>query len=191
MRIDVSGSRIMFPPECACCCDIADTLLQVSATKTRGKRVIHTSTNVWDVPYCSRCVRHVKAAEFARSLALFFAALSVVACVYLWNQVNSTTGATFGILGLACTAGVYGFMISHARSDCAASCARLGKAMAYLGWHGTLHQFEVVSRQFATDFMAANQKKLVNLSAQARSLLAKSGSAEPPNAPRSPRRYVS
>jgi hypothetical protein len=59
-----------------------------------------------------------------------------------------------------------------------------------MGWHGTLHQFDILSLNFALAFMVANERKLVNLSPEAMELLASSGHVPNPRAPRSPRRHM-
>jgi|SRR5579863_1041253 len=191
MRIDLSGHSFVFPAKCACCGGPADAELAVSAIKTTGKRVVHTKTNVWDVPYCINCVRHVKAVEAAKALAWVLGILSVVIGVFLGYAVNSGTGIIMGGLALLGTGMVYANRLSQARSQCGSTCVCVGRAVAYLGWHGTLHQFEVLSAPFARDFMTSNQGKLVNLSSEARNLLAEAGSVPKTNTPRTPRRYMS
>ncbi len=190
MRIDLSGQSFVFPDKCACCGGPADTELATSATKSSGKRVVHTKTNVWDFPYCGRCVGHVKSAEGARALAWIVGILSIVLGVVLGYAVNPANGIAVGMLGIVGMGFVYGSRMAQARGQCGAECVGVGRAMTYLGWHGTLHQFEVHSAVFARDFMIANQSKLVNLSAQAKNLLVAAGSISKTNA-RSLRRYLS
>jgi len=72
----------------------------VSASKSTGKRVVHTKTNAWDFPYCSDCVRHVRAAEAATALAWTLAVVSVIAGGILWGVVSPYLGIPAGVLGL-------------------------------------------------------------------------------------------
>jgi hypothetical protein len=191
MRIDASGHSFVFPAACACCCSLSDVEMSVSASKSSGKRVVHTSTNAWDIPYCSRCIGHVNAVESGNRLigiltfvALFFGAV-------LWYAAGSTMAAASTIL-MAIAIGLSGrSLTARARSQCSTDCACVGKAVAYLGWHGTVHQFEISSPRFAQNFMVTNQSKLVNLSQQARKLLEQSGSISKANGRRVPRRYRS
>src|SRR5689334_15882635 len=69
MQVDVSGQQFVFPDICACCCGHANSTLSVAASKSTGKKVVHTRTNTWDFPYCGACLGHVRAAEAAVSLA--------------------------------------------------------------------------------------------------------------------------
>jgi hypothetical protein len=191
MRIDVSGHSFVFPDECACCGDAADAELGVSATKTSGKRVVHRKTNAWDIPYCGRCVGHVKSAQAARMFALLLGFSSIVVGAFLWYAVNPGIGILGGsVTLLGATLGCSMWM-SEARARCSSACVCVGSAVAYLGWHGTLHKFDVKSASFARDFMTANRSKLVNLSPQARNVLANAGTVSNTNAPRTPRRYQS
>jgi hypothetical protein len=189
MRIDASGHNFVFPHKCACCGGAADTELGASATKSSGKRVVHTKTNVWDFPYCSRCVGHVMSAEGTRTVALILGIVSVSFGLFLGFVASATSGVMIGTLAIVGTGFIYRRGMAKARARCGADCVCVGRAMAYLGWYGTLHQFEVSSPQYAHDFMKSNQSKLVNLSVQAKNLLA--GSPSPKTDARTPRRYQS
>src|SRR5688500_3741828 len=59
--VQISARVIRWPHVCACCCRGADTYVEVSSTRTWGKRVVHTHTRGWDVPYCERCLAHIQA----------------------------------------------------------------------------------------------------------------------------------
>lgn len=190
MQIDVSGHSFVFPDRCACCCGAANASLSISATKTSGKRVVHSKTNVWDVSYCNQCLAHVKAVESARTLAWLFTALSVFVAAIFWSEVGQTAGIGIGLLAMAGTLILFSNRMQQARSMCSPNCACVGRAATYLGWHGSLHKFDFASASFASEFMVINQKKLVNLSPQARTLLSQSGVSDASNVPRSPRRYI-
>src|SRR6266700_3928561 len=177
MRIDLSGQNFVFPDKCACCGQPPTMELAASASKSRGKRVVHTKTNVWDFPYCVRCVGHVKNAEGARAVAWVLGILSIALSCFLAYLINAMTGMVIVLLALTGTGLIYKRQMARARAQCSADCACVGRAMAYLGWHGTLHQFDLHSPYFARDFMVANQSKLVNLSTQGRTLLAGAGAS--------------
>jgi hypothetical protein len=190
MRIDVSGHSFVFPNRCACCSGTPSTSLPISASRSTGKRVVHTKTNVWDIPYCAQCIAHVKAAENTKLLAWALGIASVVIGVLMaFSNDSPAPGFVTGLIGLTLTVVVYRYGMTKARALCSAQCACVGKAVGYLGWHGTLHQFEVSSPSFARDFLTSNERKLVNLSNEARSLLASTGAIPKSNVPRSPRRY--
>jgi tellurite resistance protein len=70
----------------------------------------------------------------------------------------------------------------RARAMCSPVCAPPQRAISYLGWHGTVHQFEVASATFASAFLASNAKKVVEADSTARALL----EAPRPTAPAKP-----
>lgn len=126
--------------------------------------------------------------EGARTLAWMLGILSIGLAMFLGYAIGLATAIVTLILAMLGTAVSYKRRMTQARAHCGAECICVGRAMAYLGWHGTLHQFEVLSACFARDFMVANQGKLVNLSAQAQNVLSGAGSTLKTN-PRTPRRY--
>jgi hypothetical protein len=191
VRVDLSGHNFVFPNECACCGAAPDGELTVSASRSWGSKVVHTETKSWDFPYCTGCIRHIRAVEAAGSLARLLTFLSILLAVLVGFGVGPYWGAAIGILAVVGTVVVYGKRLRQARAECGANCVDADKAIVYLGWYGTLHRFEIGSQHFARDFMTANQNKLVNLSSEARTLLSSSGSGFKPSASRSPRRYVS
>lgn len=192
MQVDVSGTRFEFPHPCACCGGKANARLGVAATKSTGKKVVHTRTNTWDFPYCDACLGHVRAAEAAASLAFTLAVSSVVAGVALWFFVIPYVGILATVLGLAGRTYLYSKQMTAARSMMRKSeCACVGRAVSYLNWHGSLHQFWFVSLDYALAFMLANQRKLVNLSHEAIELMESGGQVPPAAGPRAPRRHRS
>jgi hypothetical protein len=190
MRVDVSGQKFAFPAKCACCNGQPDAELTISASKSTGKRVVHTTSKAWSVPYCSRCVQHVQAAEMAARVAWVFGILSAVGgAVFFWNDSQLPFAALFTVVGLVGTGLIHNRMMSRARSLCVPNCACVSRSISYLGWYGTLHRFEITSVEFALHFMAANHSKLVNLTPDARRLL-QSNSVAVPSALQSPERYM-
>jgi hypothetical protein len=185
VRIDVSGRQFTFPPICACCNGSADAEMTVSASNSTGKRA-----NAWDIPYCRRCVKHVKAADTTVVLSWVCGIASVVPGAVLWWAGIPYLGIPIAVVGLVGTVLLYSKLMAKADGIRGPDCVCLGKAVAYLGWHGTLHEFEIASPDYARAFMAANQRKLVNLSHEARELLESRGHVPPPDMAQSPRRYV-
>src|SRR5712664_3453183 len=88
MQIDVSGHQFTFPQLCACCGGTPDSVWSVSASRSRGKRVVHTTRKRWDVPYCHECVKHV---SLYRSVA-GIAVLTLVAAGILALIVGDLLG---------------------------------------------------------------------------------------------------
>jgi len=177
---------------------MADTEVAISASKSTGKKkvrgkstfdpnAVHTKTNTWNIPYCSMCARHVTVATVGAKLGWTLAGLSLVAGGLAWWSTQSpNVGIPVGIAGLVGSMLIAGAFMVLAWRMCSSECVKVRHAVAYMGWHGTLHQFKIASQDFAFAFMLANQKKLVNLSPEATRLLATID--KKPNAPRSPKR---
>jgi len=191
MRVDVSGRHFIFPSECACCGGPADTELAASASREWGKRVVHTETKSWDIPYCTRCTSHIASYEEAGSLARILTVLSVVVGGAIVFMGNPFWGIAIGIILVIGTVMVFARSLTRARSLCSDRCAIVGRAVAYLGWDSSVHKFEMSSQHFAVSFMDSNRSKLVNLSVEAIGLLSDNGPKTLPTAARSPRRYIS
>jgi hypothetical protein len=191
MRVDLSGHSFVFPNECACCGGVPDRELTVWARRSRGTRVIHTETKLWDVPYCTGCIEHIRDEKAAALFAKWSTAIAVLLGLLIGVGAGPYWGAAMGILGVIGTILAFGQLLRRARAKGSTSCVGLRRAVYYLGWSGTLHKFEITSQRFACNFMRANQKKLVNLSFEARVLLSATGSAFKPSGSRSPRRYIS
>ena len=189
MHVEVSGQSFAFPPKCACCCAPADSELTVAASKSTGKKVVHTKTNAWDIPYCRHCINHVRALDSARRTSHWLAFFSLVLGSLTAYVANGYLGSSIGVLCLIGTVFARKQMVAQAREKCHSYCASVDRAIVYLGWHGSLHRFDISSNQFAAEFMGANERKLVNLSQQARQLLAATTPAAKPNASRTARRY--
>ncbi len=54
MEIDLTGRTFVFPNQCACCNRPPNDELIIAAQRSRGRRVVHTTTKTWNVPYCKR-----------------------------------------------------------------------------------------------------------------------------------------
>jgi hypothetical protein len=192
MRVDVSGMRFVFPVECPCCGGRPDSVLTISARRSKGKRVVHTQIKAWDLPYCARCVKHVGDLAAARSRLMWLALLSVILASFIAFESNLILGTAVGITALVGAFWAHKNRLKPLHSECqAASCVSIETSVIYLGWHGTLHRFYFRSQKFAMSFMEYNKKKLVNLSPEARSLLMADQEQTGPDAYQSARRYIS
>ena len=124
MRIDVSAKQLVMPVVCACCGARSETTQRVIATRVEGKRVIRTKTSWWDIPYCGACCAHDR--EWPAASALGILILTAFTCgIYLYFYFQRR---------------------QRALAMCTASCARPQRAIAYLGWHGTVHRFDKIGR---------------------------------------------
>lgn len=179
------GSRAINPNKP--CRTVAEYLDEVNEIRRKWG---NTKVESKGVPYCTSCVKHVEAVERARLFARAFTFLSLLTGLLVGWSVAPYWGVAIGILAVVGTVAVHTQLMRFARSGCSGSCVDVYRAIAYLGWSGTLHKFEITSRQFAHGFMTANQRKLVNLTPEAMNLLSAEDSTLTRTS-RSARRYVS
>jgi hypothetical protein len=114
--VEISARIIRWPGACACCCRRADTSIEISSTRVTGKKVIHTQTKSWEVPYCRKCLAHIRASRKLRRFSMFVPHLSVVfgligaavAFVLLFSliQRSALLAVSLSVLATATTAGV-------------------------------------------------------------------------------------
>lgn len=146
------------PDVCACCGGASEKIQYVSATRVHGKRVIRTKTSTWPFPFCAACDAHDR--QWPSPGALELLILTILTCgIYLYVFVQAR---------------------KRALSLCRPSCARPQQAVAYLGWHGTVHRFEIKQTPFAHAFLTANAKKVVLADSAAQVLLASPRPSAPP-----------
>lgn len=162
MRIYLSGRKFTFPLQCACCGGTPETTLTVICGKSTGKRVIHTKVNTWDFPYCTQCIDHIRIAKNASVGMVLITVVSVIVAVY-FGQFTAVSTYAWIIVAAGSAGGfcVYNNLMHKARRNL--NCVSTGNAVAYLGWHASCHEFEVISRNYALAFMLANEAKLVNM----------------------------
>jgi hypothetical protein len=83
--VQISGRVIDWPGVCACCCQLADTVLGVG--RTRLGVAAGADEPRWRIPYCSRCLQHIEAAGEVQALTRQAQATArlrpvVTACVF-------------------------------------------------------------------------------------------------------------
>jgi len=190
MKVELSGHKFDFPRHCACCDAGAQTTLSVSASRSTGKRVKHTTSKAWDFPYCATCVEHVQAAKWAT-----IGAISTFVCgvfLALASGANSPLPSTAIFWsGVAGSIAIYVVLLARAKNMCHAQCSGVRTAVAYQGWHGTLHKFKISSPAYSHRFMTANQSKLVNVRPEVWQWLQANGMRTETTTAQSPRRYQS
>lgn len=189
MQVEVSGRTFDFPPYCTCCGNPPHTALTAAATRTRGKKVVHTETHTWDFPYCSQCAEHVKTAKDAGSTAAGLVLLALLASPFLAIWVWRPLGVLATIGGIIAAGCAYNQLMTKARSLMVPNCSCLEMAVSFQGWHGTHQRFFFRSQGYAIAFMLANRTKLVNLTPEAQQILHAHG-ADPVNRGQSSKRYM-
>ena len=168
MRVDVSARTIRFPSNCCCCGGYADTEVEVSDTRYTGKRVIRSTTKGWHIPYCRRCTEHVRMWDKRGTGGVIALGLILTlgTCIAAWPVAIVTLVSSLIVARV-----VGSRREAAARAACFPACACPGSALEYRGWSGSIHSFEIESRDYAASFMLANRPKLVNLRQDAASLL--------------------
>src|SRR5205085_4176030 len=116
--VQISARIIRWPGICACCGRHADTAIEISSTRTTGKRVIRTQTKSWEVPYCHRCVRHIRAAKELRAFSRIVLNLSLVIglagaflSLPILGLLASGAAVLAAFLGLLVVAGTVVFLV--------------------------------------------------------------------------------
>lgn len=163
MRIELSGRTFHFPPECVCCGSVASTEFVASATKTRGKRTVTSTTREWRFPSCAACEAHRATYGSANLPAFFSVLLGVVLAVVLWWWLFPIGVVTAVLLVQSAH--------SKAESERSEKCVTASAPARFVGWQGTVHVFDVQSTDYARAFLALNSHKAVNIRPDARALL--------------------
>jgi hypothetical protein len=121
--LQISARVIRWPGICACCAQPADAAIEVSSTRTTGKRVIHTQTKSWDVPYCNRCLSHIRAAKDLRAFSRIVINLSLVTGIagtvltlLILGLIPRESVILVAFLGLLMAAGMIGLLVLTWRS---------------------------------------------------------------------------
>ena len=158
-RFQISANFLSWPNSCACCGGNADTKLHASASRTTGKRVRHTTTSSWKVPYCSQCVRHKEAYESASNWLVASFVLGLIAWFFVAKASSGSVGFFVGMV-----VALLGFWPcskaqKQARSLMLSSCCSPTSAVQYIEWHGTFHTFVFASKSYLESFLAANSRK--------------------------------
>jgi len=163
MRVDVSGHQFVFPAQCACCGAPADSTLTVSASRSRGTRVVHTTTRCWDFPYCVRCVHHASIYASAAGKSLWVFVIALIPAIVLhsvWSLMPLTVGVILSFV-------LFDKTRKEAEAARSSSCVVAGPAVSYLGFHATVNSFDFAG-PYAWAFASANANKLVNESQEMR-----------------------
>ena len=189
MRVEVSGRQFTFPPICACCGAPANTVFTASASKKTGKKVVHTSTHAWDFPYCSVCTAHYQAAQNAGKTVGALGVGVLVFALFAWLAVSFWLGVFIFVVGFAGIVALQSNLMTQAKAMCRPQCACVGQCVSLLDWDGARQVFEITSLAYALAFMVANERKLVNLSPQARQFLVANGYGQQIGNQQSARRY--
>lgn len=158
--VQISANILSWPRVCACCGDVADTHFRAEASHTKGKRVKHTTTKWWEVPWCSGCAEHSRWFSLSQTaLAFIFVVSGVSLVVAFISDTNRIAAILIGGILLAASIWAFRATIARARSLCRANCTARTIPVRYVDWHGTFHTFTFESRSYLDAFIAANDRK--------------------------------
>jgi hypothetical protein len=139
----------------------ADTVYDATFTRRSGKKVVHTDTRGWSIPYCSRCLDHINHLRTAViALVLGIVAAVGMECIGIWGgypRVFLLFAVPF--LGL----GFWGYYALHtsAKSLATEDCICLGPAVEYHGWSGSVHNLAFRNADYAAAFARNNRTRLI------------------------------
>jgi hypothetical protein len=91
------------------------------------------------------------------------AVVAFFAAAYVGLTVSLGLGFLTAVAGIGGAAALFQNSMAKAKAICSSSCASVKTAVAYHGWRGACHMFEVGSAAYALAFMQVNQGKLVNV----------------------------
>lgn len=159
-QFQISANILSWPRACACCTRTADTHIRATASRTTGKRVQHTITSWWDVPYCSACIAHKTKFDSAGN----WLTAGLIGGVAVWVILGFASSS--GTVGFVC--GLFLFLASlwayHSTKKAAFGmmrheCSTPSCAVRYIEWHGTFHTFIFCNQSYLDAFLAANSRK--------------------------------
>lgn len=167
MNVHVSARKITFPRLCPCCSQESDTEVEITASRTTGKRVVKTVTKSWEFPYCKKCMEHT-AVWNSRIYGYLFILISLAVSMFtcLADVESETLSATFWlsmIIGASIGGVIHWKVGNKAKEMCSSSCAAPGVGVEFLGWDGAVQSFSFTNQKYALAFMSSNRTKLQNL----------------------------
>jgi hypothetical protein len=133
MNVDVSGQKLVFPSRCACCNRPADTTLSATASRTTGKRVVHTQTKGWNIPYCIACQTHVSAWNASIYPGITLGILGIIVAIITQDVVGMIILVACGVLGTVVVQNAR----KKIRAQCSSTCTAPNMSVQYLGWSGS------------------------------------------------------
>jgi hypothetical protein len=153
--------------------------------------VVNTTSKAWDFPYCARCVEDVRTSAKAGVVAKGVLLAGFILAIGVGVKMPMISSVVILLGGIAASIAVYIKMKAKAKDICVPGCASVRIVVAYSGWQGTRHTFDIDSDSYASKFMIANQSKLVNVAPETWEWLKGNGYVALPNQSQSARRNMS
>jgi hypothetical protein len=159
LQVTISARKLSWPDVCACCMGYSDAWLRCAHSVSKGRRVVHTTTKAWSVPYCRRCIRHrrlhLSAGWWWRAGLVLGGGLLLCALLARegtpWLLMSALAFVACALRGRS--------LAGASRRAMAAACRVPGSAVVYHGWHGSEQTFEFANQQYYVLFLDSNDTK--------------------------------
>ena len=163
-KIKLSARLLAFPKQCCCCNAMFPSDEYVaSAIRTKGKRVIATTTRSWAFPICKKCHSWIRADEVASKMRMVLLFSIVIACIVPLLKNEKSDVLLFWGIPLGFVIGIFTIWLRsrrHARAiKPAATCCN--PPVIFLGWDGTVMNFLLENEDFLIEFEKLNTDKVI------------------------------
>jgi hypothetical protein len=161
--IQVSARKLVMPTMCACCLRESIGTTAASHVRLRGFGASRGSEKSWMFPICGACQHHVQAGRKvstrARAAASLAFVIPVAGCslIGLW-WVGVIIGGFAALIAWLVAKALHMKQIASLASP---TCACLGPAVRFDGFHGTVQTFRFANEHYASAFEAENASKVV------------------------------
>lgn len=165
-QLKISARIISWPKRCACCFSVTDTTLSVVHTRTWGKRVRHSESRGWKIPYCDSCIRHAHAHHIStvtRFLGWFLAVAAGLIAVSAKEEPQVLIPCL--IIGVLLVMVCFSISLTHSaatKSSLTSGCCSREQSARFLGWDGTVQTFEFARPDYVALLRSANPGKCLD-----------------------------
>jgi predicted Ser/Thr protein kinase len=158
-EVRVADEAVHWPNQCACCFEPADGAYTAEFTGSGGPFGLFQETRAWEVPYCSTCLEHLRAASSPASGGGGLAAAAPLAGLLLGGPLGM-------LIGLGGAAAVSLLKEAGRQSELQGllrpTCVAVGPAVGYNGWSDGIHTFVFLNRDFVEAFERDNAVNIVS-----------------------------
>jgi serine/threonine protein kinase len=157
-EVRVEADQIAWPSHCACCFEPADSAYLAEYTGSGGLFGLFIESRAWEVPYCSRCLDHLRLQSSSMPGGVGPALAGAAAGLLLGGPVGLLVG-----LGGGAAVAALGSAQKQAELQSALrpTCTAVGPAVSYLGWYGGTHAFCFLNTDFIQALVQANPSAAV------------------------------
>ncbi len=147
-RVQISANNILLPHFCLCCGYQAEVGIVASASKSRGKRVVHTTTRAFEFRICQACKRHCETEpDLTRHLIVNGIIVIAMACTGLFPLIT---------LWFPFALAFYLWRKAAARAGRGQSCECMGAPVKMEGFYATEYTLWFDSGRYASAFAQVN-----------------------------------